>query len=66
MALVESEEARREREAKQKELVDVPITFDDDYQQVQEDRRKRARLESKKPQVTKPVPDRSFKPRFQA
>ncbi|KAK1650342.1 hypothetical protein QYE76_068147 [Lolium multiflorum] len=46
------------------ELIDATITFEDDYKQVQEDRRKRARIEPRKYTVTKPTPDRSFKPRY--
>ncbi|KAK1680617.1 hypothetical protein QYE76_041465 [Lolium multiflorum] len=46
------------------ELIDSAITFEDDYTQVQEDRRKRARIEPRKYPVTKLTPDRSFKPRF--
>jgi hypothetical protein len=46
------------------ELIDAAITFEDDYRQVQEERRKRARIESRKYPITKPTLDRSFKPRF--
>ncbi|KAK1645987.1 hypothetical protein QYE76_063792 [Lolium multiflorum] len=45
------------------ELIDSAITFEDDYKHVQEDRRKRDRIEPRKYPVTKQTPDRSFKPR---
>ncbi|KAK1612393.1 hypothetical protein QYE76_036066 [Lolium multiflorum] len=44
------------------ELIDSTITFEDDYRQVQEDRRKRAHIEPRKYPISKPIPDRSFKP----
>ncbi|KAK1649152.1 hypothetical protein QYE76_066957 [Lolium multiflorum] len=46
------------------ELIDAAITFEDDYRQVQEERRKRDRIEPRQYPITKPTPDRSFKPRF--
>jgi hypothetical protein len=46
------------------QLVDAAITFEDDYKQVQEDRKKRAKLEPKKFHPNKPTPNLSFKPRF--
>ncbi|KAK1628088.1 hypothetical protein QYE76_002403 [Lolium multiflorum] len=55
---------RLARTAEFQELIDSAITFEDDYRQVQEDRRKRARIEPRKYPVSKPTPDRSFKPRF--
>jgi hypothetical protein len=45
-------------------LVDAAITFKDDYRQVQEERKKRARLEPKQFQPKKSVPNLSFKPKF--
>ncbi|KAK1686534.1 hypothetical protein QYE76_047382 [Lolium multiflorum] len=55
---------RLARTAEFQELIDSAITFEDDYRQVQEDRRKRARIEPRKYPISKPTPDRSFKPRF--
>ncbi|KAK1663150.1 hypothetical protein QYE76_051309 [Lolium multiflorum] len=55
---------RLARTAEFQELIDSAITFEDDYRQVQEDRRKKARIEPRKYPVSKPTPDRSFKPRF--
>ncbi|KAK1683149.1 hypothetical protein QYE76_043997 [Lolium multiflorum] len=55
---------RLARTAEFQELIDSAITFEDDYRQVQKDRRKRARIEPRKYPVSKPTPDRSFKPRF--
>ncbi|KAK1683148.1 hypothetical protein QYE76_043996 [Lolium multiflorum] len=55
---------RLARTAEFQELIDSAITFEDDYRQVQEDRRKRARIEPRKYPVSKPTPDRSFKPRL--
>ncbi|KAK1648343.1 hypothetical protein QYE76_066148 [Lolium multiflorum] len=55
---------RLARTAEFQELIDSAITFEDDYRQVQEDRRKRARIEPRKYPVSKSTPDRSFKPRF--
>ena len=43
------------------QLVDAAITFEDDYKQVQEERRKRAKIETKKFQPNKPKPNVSFK-----
>ncbi|KAK1682668.1 hypothetical protein QYE76_043516 [Lolium multiflorum] len=56
---------RLARTAEFQELIDSAITFEDDYRQVQEDRRKRARIEPRKYPVSKSTPDRSFKPKFQ-
>ncbi|KAK1620369.1 hypothetical protein QYE76_025886 [Lolium multiflorum] len=55
---------RLARTAEFQELIDSAITFEDDYRQVQEDRRKRARIEPRKYPISKPIPDRSFKPRY--
>jgi hypothetical protein len=44
--------------------VDAAITFEDDYRQVQEERKKRAKLEPRKFQTNKPSTNLSFKPRF--
>src|SRR3954463_10964994 len=44
-------------------LLDAAITFDDDYKNVQEDRRKRAKKETKRIQASKPKPNLEFKPR---
>ncbi|KAK1628506.1 hypothetical protein QYE76_002821 [Lolium multiflorum] len=55
---------RLARTAEFQELIDSAITFEDDYRQVQEDRRKRARIEPRKYPISKPTPDRSFKPRY--
>ncbi|KAK1610109.1 hypothetical protein QYE76_033782 [Lolium multiflorum] len=55
---------RLARTAEFQELIDSAITFEDDYRQVQEDRRKRARIEPRKYPISKPTPNRSFKPRF--
>ena len=46
------------------ELVDAAITMEDDFKQVQEERRKRAKFEPKKFINTKPNTNLSFKPRF--
>ena len=47
------------------ELIDTAITFEDDYKQVQEERRKRAKMEPKKFPVNRPAPpNRNFQPRF--
>src|SRR3954469_25441857 len=45
------------------QLLDVAITFEDDYKNVQEDRRKRTKKETKRIQATKPKPNLEFKPR---
>ncbi|KAK1643105.1 hypothetical protein QYE76_060910 [Lolium multiflorum] len=55
---------RLARTAEFQELIDSAITFEDDYWQVQEDRRKRARIEPRKYPISKPIHDRSFKPRY--
>ncbi|KAK1682483.1 hypothetical protein QYE76_043331 [Lolium multiflorum] len=55
---------RLARTAEFQELIDSAITFEDDYRQVQEDRRKRARIEPRKYPISRPTPDRSFKPRY--
>jgi hypothetical protein len=47
------------------ELVDAAITLEDDLKQVEEERRKKVRLEPQKFPTSKPTPDLSFKPRFQ-
>src|SRR3954469_5544914 len=44
------------------QLLDVAITFEDDYKNVQEDRRKRAKKETKRIQASKPKPNLEFKP----
>src|SRR5215216_5449947 len=43
--------------------MDAAITFEDDYKNVQEDRRKRAKKETKRIQASKPKPNLEFKPR---
>jgi hypothetical protein len=45
------------------ELVDAAITMEDDFKQVQEERRKKAKLEPRRYPVNKPTADLSFKPR---
>src|SRR4051812_29689114 len=45
------------------QLLDAAITFEDDYKNVQEDRRKRAKKETKRIQASKPKPNLEFKPR---
>ena len=45
------------------ELVNVAITFEDDYRNVQEERKKKARMEPKKIPYRKPTPNLNFKPR---
>jgi hypothetical protein len=47
------------------ELVDAAITLEDDLKQVEEERRKKARLEPQKFPTSKPTTDLRFKPRFQ-
>jgi hypothetical protein len=47
------------------ELVDAAITLEDDLKQVEEERRKKARLEPHKFPTSKPTTDLRFKPRFQ-
>jgi hypothetical protein len=46
------------------ELVDAAITMEDDFKQVQEERRKKAKLEPRRYPVNKPTVDLSFKPRL--
>jgi hypothetical protein len=48
------------------ELVDVDITMEDDFKQVQEERRKKAKLEPRRFPASKPTTNLSFKPRPQA
>ena len=48
------------------QLVNAAITFEDDYKQVQEERKKHAKLEPERFQPNKPTPTVSFKPRFQS
>src|SRR4051812_11717986 len=45
------------------QLLDATIIFEDDYKNVQEDRRKRAKKETKRIQASKPKPNLEFKPR---
>jgi hypothetical protein len=45
-------------------LVDAAIMFEDDYRQVQEEMKKRAKLEPRKFQTNKPSTNLSFKPIF--
>ena len=45
------------------ELVDAAITLEDDYKSVQEERRKKARIEPRKFPDRKPRPNVNFKPR---
>ena len=45
------------------ELVNIAITFEDDYKNVQDERRKKARMEPKKSPYRKPTPNLNFKPR---
>jgi hypothetical protein len=47
------------------ELVDAAITMEDDFKEVQKERRKKAKLEPRKYLVNKPTTDLSFKPRPQ-
>jgi hypothetical protein len=47
------------------EFVDAAITMEDDFKQVQEERRKKAKLEPRKYPINKPTTDLSFKPRPQ-
>jgi hypothetical protein len=44
------------------ELVDAAITIEDDLKQVQEERRKKAKLKPRRYPVNKPTTDLSFKP----
>jgi UDP-galactopyranose mutase len=43
------------------ELVDAAITMEDDFKQVQEEQRKKAKLEPRKYPINKPTTDLSFK-----
>jgi hypothetical protein len=45
------------------ELVDAAITMEDDFNQVQEERRKKAKIEPRRYSISKPTPDLTFKPR---
>jgi hypothetical protein len=45
------------------ELVDAAITMEDDFKQVQEEHRKKAKMEPKRYPVNKPNADLTFKPR---
>jgi hypothetical protein len=47
------------------ELVDAAITMEDDFKQVQEERQKKAKLETRRFPLNKPPTDLSFKPRQQ-
>jgi hypothetical protein len=44
------------------ELLDAAITMEDDFKQVQEERRKKAKLEPRRFPKNKPTSDHSFKP----
>jgi hypothetical protein len=44
------------------ELVDAAITMEDDFKQVQEERRKKAKIEPRRYPVSKPTQDLTFKP----
>jgi hypothetical protein len=48
------------------ELVDAAITMKDDFKQVLEDRRKKARIEPKRYSDTKPTPNIKFKPKYRS
>jgi hypothetical protein len=48
------------------ELVDAAITMEDDYKQVQEDRRKKARIEPRRYPDTKSTPNIKFKPKYRS
>jgi hypothetical protein len=48
------------------ELVDAAITMEDDFKQVQEDRRKKARIEPRRYPDTKPTPNIKFKPKYRS
>jgi hypothetical protein len=48
------------------ELVDVAITMEDDYKQVQEDRRKKDRIEPRRYPDTKSTPNIKFKPKYRS
>jgi hypothetical protein len=45
------------------ELVDAAITMEDDFKQVQEEHRKKAKMEPRRYPVNKPTVDLTFKPR---
>jgi hypothetical protein len=48
------------------ELVNAAITTEDDFKQVQEDRRKKAMIEPKRYPNTKPTPNIKFKPKYRS
>jgi hypothetical protein len=48
------------------ELADAAITMEDDFKQVQEDRRKKARIEPRRYPDTKPTPNIKFKPKYRS
>jgi hypothetical protein len=48
------------------ELGDAAITMEDDFKQVQEDRRKKAKIESRRYSDTKPTPNIKFKPKYRS
>jgi hypothetical protein len=48
------------------ELVDAAITMEDDFKQVLEDRRKKARIEPRRYSDTKPTPNIKFKPKYRS
>jgi hypothetical protein len=48
------------------ELVDTAITMEDDFKQVQEDRRKKAMIEPRRYPNTKPTPNIKFKPKYRS
>jgi hypothetical protein len=48
------------------ELVDAAITMENDFKQVQEDRRKNARIEPRRYPDTKSTPNIKFKPKYKS
>jgi hypothetical protein len=48
------------------ELVDAAITMEYDYKQVQEDRRKKARIEPRRYPDAKSTPNIKFKPKYKS
>jgi hypothetical protein len=48
------------------ELVDAAITMEDDFKQVLEDRRKKARIEPRRYSDAKPTPNIKFKPKYRS
>jgi hypothetical protein len=48
------------------ELVDAAITMEDDFKQVLEDRRKKARIEPRRYSNAKPTPNLKFKPKYRS